>query len=122
MKSKLIALVLSIGAATAFASSVVACGGDDDPAPAVAPKNVWEAGTSNATEQLEGGCNTNGIVIKGGAAAGSACERATDCNAVCCKCPSGTKMWSAASCVSGTCADEATVCGSTKDDGAFCTE
>jgi hypothetical protein len=119
MKSRLIICVLVIGAS---ASAVVACGGDDDPQPASAPKNLWEAGTSNATEQLEAGCNTNGIVIKGGTGAGGACERATDCNAVCCKCPAGTKSWSAASCVSGRCADEATVCGSTKDDGAFCTE
>ncbi|MDB4936686.1 MAG: hypothetical protein JWP87_3658 [Labilithrix sp.] len=117
--TKLVLSVLLIGAS---AWGVGACGGDDEPQAAAAPKNVWQAGTSNATEQVEGGCNTNGIVIKGNEGAGAACERASDCNAVCCTCPSGKKAWAGASCVSGQCADEATVCATTKDDGAFCSE
>lgn len=116
MKTKLVLSLLMIGVG---ASAVVACSDDDD-APAAAPKTLWEAGTSTATEQSAGACNTNGIVIKGGAAVGAACERASDCNAVCCKCAAGTKTWAAASCASGACADEATVCASTKDDLAFC--
>lgn len=117
MKTTLILSLVVIGVG---ASAIVACSGDSEDAMATAPKNVWEGGTSSATEQFEGGCNTNGIIIKGGAGPGAACERASDCNAVCCKCGATPKTWAAASCVSGVCSDEPTVCAATKDDVAFC--
>lgn len=119
MNTKLFLAVVSASALFASSLALFACG-DDEPNPAVAPKILWEAGTSNVAEQLEGGCNTSGIIIKGGASAGSACERASECTAVCCKCASGAKAWAAASCVSGACADEATACANTANDAIHC--
>lgn len=112
--------ILSSVIAVIVVASLVACGGDDDPGAAPAPKNTWSSGTSSATEQLDGGCNTSGIVIKGGLAAGEACEVASDCAPVCCACPGGSRAWAASSCAAGKCADEATACASTTDASAFC--
>ncbi len=74
------------------------------------------------TEQLNGTCPSDPMVLKGVTPAGTACTQAAECAPVCCNCDTAGRSWLTAVCLAGECAAQDMACSLTKNEERYCSD